>query len=246
MPSGRDPLEHLSPGEWRLRPMFQKSDPDELAQQQAMDEYLIAQHNRMYRFAEPWPVSIKDDVHKLYRDSVAVLSGGMGCMQAAYQCLETIHKDQPKYADPGRESLREKVYDVSVKEKKYNNVELMMAELQKRGLAGEPLVVGYDAKAKGWEYDPEKELMKTFDAKKEGVYFYGVSVAKGEHTALLAVENVGGAQKVYWLDQHSKGLDATTEVTGTLGTKLGEVWKDPARPNRIWPLRPEQLTPANP
>jgi len=246
MPRDPSPLAHLSTGEWRLRPAFRTSDPDTLAQQQATDEYLIAQYKAIYRFAEPWPASIKDDVHKLYRDSIAVLPDGMGCMQAAYQCLETIHPKQPKYADEGRESLREKVYDVSVKENKFNSVDLMMAELQKRNLAGEPLVVTFDKKAKDWDFDPEKEVLKMFDTKQEGVYFFGVSVAKGEHTALLAVENVGGSQHVYWLDQHSKGLDASTEVTGRLGGKLGAVWKDPNRPNRIWPLRPEPLTPANP
>ena len=181
---GRDPspLAHLSTGEWRLRPAFRKSDPDELAAQQAADEALMAQYKAIYRFAEPWPASIKDEVHKLYRDTIKVLDGGMGCMQAAYQCLEQIHPKQPKYTDAGRESLRETVFDVAKTQNKYNNVELMMSELQKRGLAGEPLVVTFDKKAKDWDFDPEKELLKTFDPKQDAIENNG----KAQILALLS------------------------------------------------------------
>ena len=246
-----NPLDHLSSGEWQLRPAFRHSDPDKLAEERAVDEYLMEQYKAIYRFAEPWPADIKQKVHDLYRNEVKTLEGGMGCMQAAYQCLETIHSGRPKYKDDGRESLREKVYDVSVNEKKFNSVDLMMETLQKDKLAGEPLVVTFDKKAKQWSPPPEAQVLSMFDSSRQGVYFFGVSVAKGEHTALVMVDNTPQADgrpspRLYWLDQHTGGLDAKSDVTGTLGTKLGEVWKDPARPNRIWPLRPEQMTRAQP
>lgn len=245
MPVNPDPLAHLSSGEWRLRPRFQAKDPFTLAEEQAADEYLEEKWRQIYRFAQPWPADIKDKVHTLYKNHVKPVDGAMGCMQAAYQCLETIHPSKPKHGDAGRESLRERVYDVSQKDKRFNSVDLMMDVLQRDGQAGEPLTIVFDRKAKDWYPPVEAELGKMFDFKQEGVYFFGVSVAKGNHTVLLAVDNTPQTDgkphpRIFWLDQHSGGL--TKDVTGTLGTELGRTWKDPALPNRIWPLRPEQIS----
>lgn len=240
MPPDPGPLGHLSDGQWRLRPRFHQKDPEKLAEERAIDEYLEEKWRRTYRFAEPWPADIRDKVHALYRDHVKRLPGGMGCMQAAYQCLETIHPDKPKYKDEGRDSLRERVYDISEKQKKYNSVDLMMDVLQRDGLAGEPLEVTFDGKA--WKPPAEAELLKMFDPARPGIYFFGISVAKGYHTVLLAVENTVGpdgkaSQKIFWLDQKSKGL--TNDVTGKLGAELDRYGKEPTR---IWPLRPEQIS----
>lgn len=245
MPPDPGPLDRLSDGQWRLRPRFQQRDPEQLAEERAVDEYLEEQWRRTYRFAEPWPADIRDKVHTLYRDHVERLPGGFGCMQAAYQCLETIHPDKPKYKDEGRGSLRERVYDVSEKEKKYNSVDLVMDVLQRDGQAGEPAVVTFDSKLKDTKPPAEAELLKMLDPTRPGIYFFGVSVAKGYHTVLLAVENTVGpdgkaSQKIFWLDQNSKGL--TNDVTGKLGAEFGKHGKNPEQPSRIWPLRPEQIS----
>ena len=198
--------------------------------------------NRTYRFAEPWPADIKQQVDRLYRDDVEPLPGGMGCMQAAYQCLETIHPGQPKYEDDGRGSLREKVFDVSSKEKKFNSVDLMMEVLQREGRAGEPVSLTFDAKAGTWSPPAEAELLKMFEGTKQGVYFFGVSVHSGNHTVLLAVDNTPQADgkphpRIFWLDQNTRGL--TKDVTGGLGAELAS---HGTSPTKIWPLRPEQIS----
>jgi hypothetical protein len=244
MPPEPNPVPRIS-GEWRLRPFFQKTDPEILDQERAIDEYMMEQWKRTYRFAQPWGTAGRDEVDRVYRDEVDEPDNGMGCMAACYKGLEALYPDRPKYDnDPDRESLRKKVYDISVKEKKFNSVDLMMETLQKEGRAGEPLTVTWDAKAKAWNPPAEAELLRMFDHTQKGVYFYGLSVAKGNHTVLLAVDNTGPSPQVFWLDQHTRGL--VKDVTGELGDKLGSVWKDPKLPNHIWPLRPEQMSRATP
>jgi hypothetical protein len=232
-------------GEWSLRPFFQKGDPEVIAQERALYEYQLERWKAVYRFAEPWGIESRDEMHRVYRDEVEEPASGMGCMAACYKGLEVLYPDRPKYDnDPKRESLRKKVYDISVKDKKFNSVDLMMDTLRKEGRAGDPLTVQWDRKAKAWDPPAEKELLSMFDPTQKGVYFFGLSVAKGNHTVLLSVDNTGPTPKVFWLDQHTRGV--VKDVTGELDKKLGAVWKDPNLPNRIWPLKPVQMSKADP
>jgi len=235
---------HVS-GHWRIRPFFEESDADKV--EMALDAHATEAWKASYRFAEPWPADIKDKIHALYRDDVKGLPGGMGCMLAAYKCLETLHPGQPKYADPGRGSLTERVYDTTTE--KTRSVDSMMETLRKDGMAGAPVTVTFDKATNDWKPPAEAEVLQMFDSTQQGVYFFGVSVASGNHTVMLAVDNTPQADgkpspRIYWLDQHTRGL--TNDVTGKLGTELGRFWKDPNMPNRIWALRPEQMTRATP
>ena len=239
MPPEPNPVKPVI-GEWKIRLPYQQCDPETPARDLAQMERWKA----VYRFAEPWGVDSRDEMHRVYRDEVEEPANGMGCMEACYKGLEVLYPDRPKYEnDPKRESLRKKVYDISVGEKKFNSVDLVMDTLRAEGRAGDPLTVQWDRKAKAWDPPAEKELLTMFDPAQKGVYFFGLSVAKGNHTVLLSVDNTGPTPKVFWLDQHTRGVK---DVTGELDKKLGEVWKDPNLPNRVWPLKPVQMTKANP
>jgi hypothetical protein len=210
-----------------------------------VNEQVMEQWERTYRFAQPWGSSERDEIDRVYRDEVKEPANGMGCMAACYRGLEVLYADRPKYAnDPDRESLQKKVWDIADSTGKFNNVDLMMETLRTEGRAGEPLTVTWDRKAKAWNPPPEEELMKMIDPAQKGVYFFGLSVAKGNHTVLLAVDNTADPPQVFWLDQHTRGL--VKDVTGELGKKLGAHWRDPSLPNRIWPLRPVQMSTATP
>jgi hypothetical protein len=239
MPDEPGAVRHVA-GSWRIRPFFQESEADQM--ERNMDLLTHQAWMKTYRFAEPWPADIKAKVDALYKNDIKVVGAGMGCMLAAYKCLETIHPGQPKY-DPksaARDSLLERVYDNSTE--KTRSVDKMMETLQKDGMAGEPVTVTFDAKAKTWSPSPEAEVLKMFDHKQEGVYFFGVSVSQGFHTVILAVDNTPQADgkphpRVFWLDQASGGLNK--DVTGAVGQHM---LKSGTNASRIWPLRPEQVS----
>ena len=239
-----DSLRHVQ-GRWRLRPLYKSDEQADREVKRVMSE--AQAWTRTYRFAEPWPAEFKDKLHKLYEKDIKTLSGGMGCMEAAYKCLETVHPGRPKY-DPKsteRDSLRHRVYDTSVNDKKFNGVDLMMETLQKDGLAGSPATVTWDAKANAFKPPPEEELLKMFDHKQEGVYLFGVSIKGGNHTAILAVDNTPQPEgkppgpRILWLDQSAGGLKQ--DVTGTLADELKtHNAHDRYNATRIWPLRPDR------
>ena len=239
-----DPIGHVT-GRWRIiRPFFQESEADQVQRNIALLNHQA--WLKSYRFAEPWPADIKDKLHKLYKNDVKVLPGGKGCMLAAYKCLETIHPNQPKRAtqdDAGRDALMDRVFDSTTEANR--SVDAMMAMLQKDGMAGEP--VTFNFKNGRYTPSPEEEVLKMFDPKQEGVYFYGVSVSKGFHTVILAVDNTPQPDgqppppRILWLDQGSKGMEK--DVTGRLDRQLVQ---SGTNATKIWPLRPEQMTRANP
>jgi hypothetical protein len=239
MPPEPRSVGHIA-GNWRITPFFQESEADQI--QRNLDLLTHEERMKPYRFAEPWPADIKDKIHKLYKNDVKVLSGGKGCMLAAYKCLETIHPGQPKRAtkdDPGRDALMDRVFDNSTEATR--SVDKMMETLQKDGMAGEPLTVNF--KKGSWTPSPDEEVLKMFDHKQEGVYLFGVSVSKGFHTVILAVDNTPQPEgkppgpRVYWLDQASGGL--VKDVTGQVGQRMSRFGTNPSR---IWPLRPEQIS----
>ena len=241
-------------GAWRIgRQQYQEDEQEHIRRDTAARNHLA--WLKTYRFAEPWPADIKDKLHALYKDKIDYINGYNGCMMAAYKCLETVHPGQPKYnpKDKDRSSLFERVYDTSVNDKKFNGVNLMMDTLRGDGMAGEPAVIKFDAKAKAFNPPPEAEVLKMFDHKQEGVYLFGVSVKGGNHTVILAVDNTPQPDgkppppRVFWLDQSTRGLTTTNDVTGKFADRLTNFGaRDPYNPTRIWPLRPEQTTKANP
>src|SRR5262245_9807429 len=121
MPPEPNPVQPVA-GQWQLRPFFQQCDPEVLAQERATYEHQMERWKAVYRFAEPWGTDRKDEIDRVYRDEVKEPANGMGCMEACYKGLEVLYPDRPKYEnDPKRESLRKKVYDISVREKKFNS-----------------------------------------------------------------------------------------------------------------------------
>ena len=183
-------------------------------------------------------------VEKQYSDVVKPMHGSSsrgGCMTAVYNGAITA-----LYGESFAKNLWKAVYRKSRKLEKakkkpegtYNSVDLIMEMLQGHGLAGDPWKFRYKNKKLQCESPNEyvgkgveEAITESLRNSQAGWYFFGASVSGGYHSVVLGVRQQGNGQKIYWLDQYSKGLQrrrgnyatARTEVTGKLDQTLMKV-----------------------
>lgn len=134
-------------------------------------------------------------------------------------------------------------------------IEQAMKQLEKQGFALPATVMDFVDKRnkRAGTLKPEKlkasvrdEVLKLAD--KKGCWFaFAMSVMDGYHSVLLLVDRTGASPRIYWLDQHSTGVnnDVTSTLDQKLTSKTQEWWQDVMNTKnkgydttiRLWPLR---------
>lgn len=191
----------------------------------------------------------------LYANKVDPDKGaGGGCMWAMYDgALAAL------YGAEWAERFRKEVYRTSLEPGNMNNVDLVMELLEEKGKAGDPWRFAFSG-GKWRCQDPsryqgkniEEAMLESLKGMNPGWFFFGVSVADGLHSLIVAVEYGIREQKVFWLDQFTKSFEHprrktywglnTSDVTKKLDSgisRLGAIARErfgDEGETQVWPL----------
>jgi hypothetical protein len=179
-------------------------------------------------------------IGKRHTGKLVIKPTSTGCMAAAHTALEEF---LPEGEGEALRSL------------KLDRIDRVWETLEKTGRAGEKVTVKFkydfdktvlDPEPKGsWITSPEETVLGMIKPEFLGWYFFGLAVAGGYHSVVLAVDNSeGGAPKIYWMDQTKGRKGFRFLVTGKLD-KVLKRYHEHDKPGlggwnktRIWPLIP--------